>query len=61
MYSLNINQFKKEIESKNKLEAIESATINLANAENILVNTKACKNTDDLEKYINFLKSFITK
>jgi hypothetical protein len=56
MYSLNINQFKKDIKDKNKLEAIEYATKRLSQVEDILVNTKACKDTDALEEYINFLK-----
>lgn len=56
MYSLNIDQFKKEIENKNKLEAIECAIAALANAEDILLNSKACKDTDILEEYITFLK-----
>ncbi|MCF7835280.1 hypothetical protein K9M48_04550 [Candidatus Gracilibacteria bacterium] len=60
MYSLNINQFKKEIEDKNKLEAIEYATASLANAEDILLNAKACKDIDTMEEYINFLKGFIS-
>ncbi len=59
MYSLNLNQFKKEIESKNKLEAIECAIAALANAEDILLNSKACKDTDTLEEYIKFLKWLI--
>ena len=56
MYCLTINQFKKEIENKNRLEAIEYAIANLANAEDILLNAKACKDTDSLQEYINFLK-----
>ncbi len=60
MYSLNINQFKKDIKDKNKLEAIEYATKRLSQVEDILVNTKACKDTDALEEYINFLKWFIS-
>jgi hypothetical protein len=56
MYSLNINQFKKDIKDKNKLEAIEYATKRLSQVEDIFVNTKACKDTDALEEYINFLK-----
>jgi hypothetical protein len=59
MYCLNINQFKKEIEAKSKLEVIEYAIANLANAEDILLNAKACKDTDDLQEYIDFLKWFI--
>jgi len=56
MYSLDINQFKKDIEHKNSLEAVEYAIAVLANAEDILLNAKACKDTDILEEYINFLK-----
>ena len=56
MYSLNIEQFRKDIENKNKLEAIEYATARLAQTEDILVNTKACKDTDMIEEYIEFLK-----
>lgn len=59
MYSLNINQFKKDIESKDQLEAIKYAIATLANAEDILINSKACKDTDNLEEYINFLKWFL--
>lgn len=59
MYSLNINQFKKDIDSKDPLEAIEYAIAALANAEDILLNAKACKDTEHLEEYINFLKWFL--
>lgn len=59
MYSLNIAQFKKEIENKNITETIEYAVGSLANAEDILLNVRACKDTDMLEEYIDFLKWFI--
>jgi hypothetical protein len=54
-----INQFNKEVENKNLLEKLEYATARLSRAENILIDTKACKNIDDIEEYINFLKWFI--
>lgn len=60
MYSLNIAQFTQEIKNKNKLESIEYAIANLADAEDILLNARACKDTDALETYINFLKWFIS-
>ena len=56
MYSANIKQFLKEIENKNKLEVLEHTTVRLSQAEDILINTKACKDTDMLEEYIVFLK-----
>lgn len=59
MYGFNIDQCKKELESKNKLEAIEYAVANLNNAEDILLNARACKDTDMIEEYIDFLKWFI--
>ncbi len=59
MYGFSINQFKKDIENKNGLETIEYAVANLNNAENILLNARACKDTDMIEEYIDFLKWFI--
>lgn len=59
MYNSNTDKFTKEIENKGMLEAIEYATVKLTQAEDILVNTKACKDTEKLEEYINFLKWFI--
>jgi hypothetical protein len=59
MYSLNIPQFKKDIEKKNEWEALEYAVANLNNAEDILLNARACKDTDRIEEYIDFLKGFI--
>lgn len=59
MYNFNIKQFKKEIENKNKLEILEYITVRLSQAEDILLNTKACKDTESLEEYIDFLKWFI--
>lgn len=56
MYSLSITQFKKDIENKNELETIEYAVANLNNAEDILLNARACKDTDRIEEYIDFLK-----
>jgi len=56
MYNFNIKQFKKEIENKNKLEILEYITVRLSQAEDILLNTKACKDTESLEEYIDFLK-----
>jgi hypothetical protein len=56
MYGFSINQFKKDIENKNGLETIEYAVANLNNAENILLNARACKDTDMIEEYIDFLK-----
>ncbi|MEI6672296.1 MAG: hypothetical protein WCL02_02815 [bacterium] len=53
---MNIAQFKKEIENKNITETIEYAVGSLANAEDILLNVRACKDTDMLEEYIDFLK-----
>ncbi len=61
MYNANIDQFKKEIENKNKLEILEYTTVKLNQAEDILVNAKACKDTDMLEEYITFLKWFIAQ
>lgn len=59
MYGLSIDQFKKDIENKNELETIEYAVANLNNAEDILLNARACKDTDMIEEYIDFLKWFI--
>ena len=59
MYSFDINQFKKDIEEKNVLDTLTYASARLSEAEEILINTKACKDTDKLEEYINFLKWFI--
>lgn len=59
MYSINIAQFKKNIEKKNELETIEYAVANLNYAEDILLNARACKDTDTIEEYIDFLKWFI--
>lgn len=59
MYGLSIDQFKKDIENKNQLDTIEYAVANLNNAEDILLNARACKNTDMIEEYIDFLKWFI--
>jgi hypothetical protein len=56
MYSLNIPQFIHETKDKNRLESIEYAVVCLANTEDILLNARACKNTDALETYIDFLK-----
>lgn len=59
MYGLSINQFKKDIENKNEWEIIEYAVANLNNAEDIILNARACKDTDRIEEYIDFLKWFI--
>jgi len=59
MYSLNIPQFKKDIEKKNGWEVLEYAVANLANAEDIVLNARACKDIDRIEEYIDFLKWFI--
>lgn len=59
MYSLSIEQCKKDIENKNKLETIEYLVASLANAEDILLNARACKDTDRIEEYIDFLKWLI--
>lgn len=59
MYSLNMTQFKKNIENKNELETIKYAVANIANAEDIILNARACKDTDMIEEYIDFLKWFI--
>jgi hypothetical protein len=56
MYSLNIPQFKKDIENKNELESVKYAAANLSNAEDIVLNARACKDTDTIEEYIEFLK-----
>jgi hypothetical protein len=59
MYGFSINQFKKDIENKNEIETIEYTIANLNNAEDILLNARACKDTDMIEEYIDFLKQFI--
>jgi len=56
MYTLNIAQFKKDIENKNEIETIEYAVATLNYAEDILLNARACKDTDMIEEYIDFLK-----
>lgn len=59
MYTLNIAQFKKDIKNKNEIETIEYAVATLNYAEDILLNARACKDTDMIEEYIDFLKWFI--
>lgn len=59
MVSLNIVQFKKNIENKNEIETITYAIANLSYAEDIVLNARACKNTENIEEYIDFLKWFI--
>lgn len=56
MYSLTIAQFNRNIEDKDKAERIKYAVSNLANAEDIVLNARACKDIDALEEYIEFLK-----
>lgn len=59
MYGLSIDQFKKDIENKNELETIEYGVASLNNAEDIVLNARACKDIDRIEEYIDFLKWFI--
>lgn len=56
MYS--IKSFEDNIKSKDKLEIEDYAFKTLVKAEDILLNTKACKDNYELEKFIEFLKWF---
>lgn len=59
MYS--IKSFEDNIKDKSKIESLDYALKTLVKAEEILIDTKACKDTYELEKFIEFLKLFINK
>lgn len=60
MYNISIEQFKKNIDWKNNLESIEYANACLNASENTLIDSRACRNTDNIDEYIDFLRNFIS-
>ena len=54
-----IESFKNNIKEKTQGEAIECAIVSLSDIEEKLLEMRSCKYSDDIDDYVDFLKSFV--